>query len=524
MVSDRIQLAKKWWGSHVNSRPAWRTEDLPEATFKDILISFKLAYEVRRGTIVLGKPETELPVLIQSYFWEILSCILKSYAPCTITGISAIHLHLGSESIPKKLDVLTKSSSARIDLNGISVVSLEKNRELFQQRDVETFLKPIKTTRGYPLMIESPESLVVHLRPQLLRDYPQVISAFLKAIDFDSEALRTLLVRESRPIVYPRLADLFEQVGKSDEAKMIRDMVKITTRYSAPSKSQIPKFPFQAALASPKQISDSVYVTRFREQLRAYRDRIESDFKNVKIKYNGDLKAALAYAERRKKYDTYHSSTIEGYRVTEDEIQTLMDAENRKTRSSTDSPSSPSTKEEIERKMALKGYLQAHTYVLKMIAANFKKNSQMTEHLIREIYAHLFSPSSEAGLITKGQLTRYRNDAVYIRNSRYVPPNHHKVDDLMQCLVEEINGTNNSVARAVIAHYGFATVHPYFDGNGRVARLLMNYILGVDGIPWITIRVTDRDKYFRSLETAQCDENIRPFSEFLKRYFTENSR
>src|SRR3989338_7202726 len=98
MSPDRTQLSKEWWGKNVYDRPVWRTEDLPEPWFKDILVSLKLAYDVRRDTIVLGKPETELSALIRSYFWEILSCVLKPYAPYTITGITAIHSWLGSES------------------------------------------------------------------------------------------------------------------------------------------------------------------------------------------------------------------------------------------------------------------------------------------------------------------------------------------------------------------------------------------------------------------------------------------
>ncbi|MGK5084384.1 Fic family protein [Bdellovibrionota bacterium FG-1] len=514
MPSDRTQLAKKWWAKNVNKRPVWRTADLPEPWFKDMLVLLKLAYEVRRDTLVLGKPETELPTLIRSYFWEIVSCVLKPYIPYTITGITAVHSYLGSESIPKELDVLTQSSSTRIDLHGISLLVLEKNPAFFQRNPIDSRVKSIKTNKNYELAVESPESLLVRLRPQILRDYPQVMSAFLKAIDFKSEALRTLLLQESRPIVYARLAALFEQIGKNAESKLIRSTVKITTHYSSPGKSQILKYPLPATVASSRRISDSVYVTRFRDQLRIYRDRVDAELKDVKLSHWG-LKNILAYAEQRKKQDTYHSSTIEGYGVTQEEIQALIEG-----RAITTTGASH---EEIERKMALKGYLEAHKFVLRTIADHFKNGNPVTEVIIREIYAHLFLPSLEAGLVTQEQLTRYRNDAVYSQNSRYVPPNHQKVDNLMRCMVEEVNEVENKATRALLVHYGFVTVHPYFDGNGRVARLLMNYVLSLGGIPWITIRIEDRDKYFQALEVAQCDENIGPFTGFLKRYFKEKA-
>lgn len=144
---------------------------------------------------------------------------------------------------------------------------------------------------------------------------------------------------------------------------------------------------------------------------------------------------------------------------------------------------------------------------------------QQRKLTIREIFAHLFSPSVKVGIIKKEELVQYRNHPVYIRNSRTVPPNHNKVGDLMRCMVEEVNEIDHAPTRALLAHYAFVTIHPYHDGNGRVARFLMNYILSVGGLPWITIRVEDRNKYFNALEVAQCDGNIKPFIDFMKEYF-----
>ena len=81
MLPERIQLAREWWGKNVIDQLIWRTEELPETSFKDILVSLNLAHEVRRDTLALGKPGTEFSVLICSYFWEIVSCALKPYAP-----------------------------------------------------------------------------------------------------------------------------------------------------------------------------------------------------------------------------------------------------------------------------------------------------------------------------------------------------------------------------------------------------------------------------------------------------------
>ncbi len=513
MSFNLMQINKEWWAKNVNGRPVWRVEDLPSVNTKDILLSLNLAYEVRRGTLVLGKPGTELLVLIHSYFWEILSCILQPYAPYAVTGIAAIQCYLNEESILNKIEVISKNSNARIELDQVSILNVEKKANFFDLPDVEKFIIEIETRKKYSLSIESPESLLVGIRPDYFRKFPQVISGFLKVTTFDLEKLQELLLQKSKPITYLRLAALFEQIGKIDEAQFFKNCLKATTHYSLPGKAQIIQYQLPSVIAKPKQKSDPSYVTRFRDQLCIYRDYINEDFKDLKI-LHWNLKKIQNYAEETKKYDTYHSSTIEGYRVTQEEIQLLMEGE--KVIFTDD------RREEVERKMALKGYLEAHQFVLQSIEKNFVKNFQLTEFTIREIYAHLFSPTVVAGLLEKQQLIQYRNDSVFIRYSRYVPPNFTKIDDLMRCLVEEVNkNESTNITSAIIAHYGFVTIHPYFDGNGRVARLLMNYMLGCAGIPWITIRVEDRNAYFKALEVAQCDENIKPFSEFVKKYYLE---
>lgn len=56
---------------------------------------------------------------------------------------------------------------------------------------------------------------------------------------------------------------------------------------------------------------------------------------------------------------------------------------------------------------------------------------------------------------------------------------------------------------------------PDVDGNGRCARLLMNYVLLTSGYPWVTIRVEARDTYFKTLEEAHLNEDILPFAKFI---------
>ncbi len=100
---------------------------------------------------------------------------------------------------------------------------------------------------------------------------------------------------------------------------------------------------------------------------------------------------------------------------------------------------------------------------------------------------------------------RYRNVAVRIAGSPVVLPNPAKVPELMKMFQDWLStsGDLHPVARAAEAHYRLVTIHPFVDGNGRAARLLMNLILLMDGYPPALIRKRDRLAYIASLEKAQ---------------------
>jgi Fic family protein len=78
--------------------------------------------------------------------------------------------------------------------------------------------------------------------------------------------------------------------------------------------------------------------------------------------------------------------------------------------------------------------------------------------------------------------------------------------------------------RAVLAHWLVGYVHPFPDGNGRVARLLMNALFADGGYPWTVIRVDERDAYLAALEAASVDGDVRPFARFVARQMKRSTR
>jgi Fic family protein len=100
----------------------------------------------------------------------------------------------------------------------------------------------------------------------------------------------------------------------------------------------------------------------------------------------------------------------------------------------------------------------------------------------------------------------YRDHQVFITGTEYVPPTSAKVPELMTDFLEKLNrecGRAHPVRLAAFAHRKLVDIHPFADGNGRTARLLMNLILVNKGYQIIIIPPIRRMDYINALVAAQ---------------------
>jgi fido (protein-threonine AMPylation protein) len=207
--------------------------------------------------------------------------------------------------------------------------------------------------------------------------------------------------------------------------------------------------------------------------------------------------------------DAYHSLSIEGYSVSMELIERV--------RAGNWNPENHDADRQSRDALAARGYWQAFQIVRKnvsdIIAGAYPAGLVRTTH--REWYRELFQPCIAAGLIPASALAGYRNNAVFLRTSRYVPPRWEVVSDAMTALFELLEKEPEPGVRAVLGHWMFGYIHPYPDGNGRMARFLMNTMLASGGYPWTVVRVEDRKPYLTALDSASIDQDIRPFAAFL---------
>ncbi|MEM9480099.1 MAG: Fic family protein [Verrucomicrobiota bacterium] len=111
----------------------------------------------------------------------------------------------------------------------------------------------------------------------------------------------------------------------------------------------------------------------------------------------------------------------------------------------------------------------------------------------------------------------FRSIPVRISGSDVVLPNPHKVPSLMDEFASWLKASRNlhPVELAAEAHFRLVTIHPFVVGNGRTARLIMNFILIRKGYPPAIIRKRDRLRYLRALEQAQLGGSKEPFHRLI---------
>ncbi len=160
----------------------------------------------------------------------------------------------------------------------------------------------------------------------------------------------------------------------------------------------------------------------------------------------------------------------------------------------------------------IKDYLEAinHAKAFEFIWNCMKNHTDITQDTILQIHKKVLSgiDDDNAGV--------YRNVNVRISGSRIVLPNPLKVPDLMDNFISWLNDSlDNAELRSIKAHYKLVSIHPFVDGNGRTARLLMNLILLKEIYCPIIIRPIDRKRYLSVLETINTTENQKPYMTFM---------
>lgn len=182
---------------------------------------------------------------------------------------------------------------------------------------------------------------------------------------------------------------------------------------------------------------------------------------------------------------TYHSNAIEGNSLTLRETFLVV------------SEGLTVQGKPLKDHLEARDHYDALQYLYKYIEE--RKGHTLSEVFIRNMH-HLISRSSDAEWAG-----RYRTGSVRITGSDHKPPDATEVPQLMRDLIAAVRRRKprgHLVETAALLHHGIVFIHPFFDGNGRTARLVMNLLLMQAGYPMVVILKNDRKKYYRVLSEA----------------------
>jgi Fic family protein len=139
------------------------------------------------------------------------------------------------------------------------------------------------------------------------------------------------------------------------------------------------------------------------------------------------------------------------------------------------------------------------------------KRKEITEADIKSLHRFFYYR------IDAKQAGNYRKKKVIITGTNFIPPSPDRLPDLMRTFVEEIPNYRlnmHPVEFAAVLHKELVMIHPFIDGNGRAARLLMNLALLQDGYPIAVIPPILRREYLNSLNMIHKG-NEKPFTDFI---------
>jgi Fic/DOC family len=493
-LSEALKTLKKLQDKH---HGVIESKDLTDSQ-RALLLETGFIRSVMKGWYICSNPSDHDGDSTAWYanYWAFMSGYLakrfgKRYC---LNAEASLLLHTGSTTIPKQITIVSKDG-------GTSIVKLPFDTSLVIYQDEKRVPKTRTEIRGLQVLPIA-EALCM-VGPQFFITHPMEAEIGLAMVRDPAELLATLLMGNCLPTAAARLAGALTFANRKDDGeRIIKAMGKAGHALQ-------PKNPFELSEPTISQSREkSPYVLRIRSMWAKWREDVIQNFPQAP----GIPKSPSAYLKQiQERYlaDAYNSLSIEGYQVTDELIERIA-KEGWNPEISEEDKKSKDT-------LAARGYFLAFNEVkesIKLILA--KSNSgDVVRKSHHDWYGAMFNPAVLAGILQRHQLAGYRTAPVFIRNSLHTPLPREALLDSMETLFDLLTNEPEASVRAVLGHHIFVFIHPYFDGNGRIGRFLMNALLASGGYPWTIVRVSERKRYMSALEKASVDGDIKPLTKFL---------
>lgn len=281
--------------------------------------------------------------------------------------------------------------------------------------------------------------------------------------------------------------------------------------HSYREKERVRKKQFYLGGSIPKNIEQK--KREFMQEF--YNERFLGDIDRIKKNFNKEYNLMPLSAKAKSKEIfairfTYNTQRIEGSTLTLKETANLLEKK-----------ITPALKPLRDVKEA-----EAHRKVF-FEMLNFNKNLNL--QIVLKWHKMLMQD-------TKADIAgKIRIHNVSIAQSKFKPPMYIELDYLLKEFFDWYNKERKKlhpVELAALVHLKFVSIHPFSDGNGRISRLMMNFVLKKNKFPLLDIQYTKRNSYYNALERSQInkDENIfiqwsfRRYLAEYKNYLKNNSK
>lgn len=502
------ERALAWWRSRAEAEQyVVAGDELPTGAEGSILRSGGYVLEVGGGVAwIVARPGIDsLDSVFFLNYWRVIQVILARYEPAVVERLAAVRLHSEMTTAPRRLTIVQGANRSRRTIELVPAYEVQ-----IRDGTVDLTHSVVRSPMGVRIYTEPPAATLLGLPVPYLREDPATVALWLKSLVVSRPDLERAYAARPRPVVLKRMGLIAREVGNERLADQIDDVL----RESYPQRVGRGHTSRGGALTVPVAVVEMPttrlpWLDRQAYTFREFAELTQMEVRGAEeVLPRFDIARLIEHARDARAYDAYHSTTMEGYRITPEEVSAIL----------SDRMVGTQDPETVRARMAIAGYSVAFERVLSALR-DARGRVRIDEHLIHDLYVDLFSPSVDAGIVAAETLRHWRANPAHLRGHAYVPPAPAKLPRLIQQfqdLVNEIVG--RPITRAIMAHLEFVTIHPYVDGNGRLSRFLLNLALVGEGLPWVTIRVEDRRRYFAALERAQTAGDPLPFVRLVREY------
>jgi len=456
-------------------------------------------HEICKGWYCLGTPlgPTGASERWYSHFWIFVKCYLKErfgsdYCLC---AESSLERHIECTTVPDQITVYTRGPSWQI-------LNLPEKTSIVMQPNDNYFPEDVIVADGINIL--PIHTALARLSPTFFKFRSSDLQIALLSIQDVSLLSRALLSTKSKANA-ERIAGAYEFLNEPKKAKDIVENFKMTgVSISAqnPFKRETQPIISSGGLFHPHKIRLISLWQSMRNDVFGLKPEPHEKL------YTESMIEDLVHEIFKK--DAYNSLSIEGYQVTLDLIERIAAGK-------WEPDEDPTDKQQIDALAAL-GYHNCFLSVVEIIKNVVSKKSDAAAAIdssYQDWYRSLFSPSIQAGLLKPSDLVGFRNVPIYIRGSRHVPPRYESIPTCMETFFELLHDEHDPFVRAILGHFFFVYIHPFTDGNGRIARFILNAFLVSNSYNWTIVRTEKREQYMATLEIASTQHNIIPFTKFI---------